>query len=128
MEMDLPIPIELVQACNRRSMQGDYLLSDPEDWLQPCGFERTDFDAFNRDFDGSTSTKEGILVGAIRICNTGCEGYHLFVFKGPFAGQIWSDQRIPDGRVTKLTDSLSEYLEVIRTKGRSHVEHWDKVR
>lgn len=128
MEMDLLIPGELRQACSDRSLVGDYLLSIPEDWFQPHDAEGVDLVSIDRDFDGTTTTKEGLLVGAIRICSTGCEGYHIYVFRGPFAGEIWSDQRVSFGSLTRIADTLSGYLEVLRNHGKSHIQHWEKLR
>ena len=126
MNLDLPIPSELRQACSEHHLVGDGLLSTEQDWLQPYDLDEVDLRTFNNDFDATTTTEQGLLIGAIRICNTGCEGYHLYVFRGPAAGEIWSDQRVPSGRLVKIANSLKEYLEIIRSLGKSHVEYWEQ--
>ena len=128
MKYDPPIPEVLREACADLRLVGNYKLSIEDDWLQPYDDERVDPREINRDFDAATETKQGLLCGAIRICNTGCEGYHLYVYRGPHAGEIWSDQRVPFGRLGKISDSLDEYLDVLRELGDRHVTHWEKFR
>jgi hypothetical protein len=56
--------------------------------------------------------------GAIRICNLGCEAYHLLVISGTERANIWTDERVsakkgiyplssPDGRRTTVAEYLS---------------------
>jgi len=107
------------------ALNGDYLLSCSADIAQPCNLEDIDCADFTRAFDGETCTTEGLLCGAYRICNTGCEGYHIYVFSGPHEGEIWSDQRVPFGRLGKISDSLSEYLSRIAKLGRKHIVYYE---
>ena len=128
MEYSPAIPEELISACSNELLTGEYMLDHSINWLQPYDWDGVEPLEINQDFDGETQTKQGLLVGAIRICNTGCEGYHLYVYRGKHSGEIWSDQRIPFGRLTKISDVLSEYLETVRRIGREHVKHWEQFR
>jgi len=106
MHKKLNIPIEVYKACETKSLQGRYLLEAPSNWFQPYEYE-VNLDDINRDFDQKTTEKHGLLVGSIRICNTGCEGYHIYVFRGVEAGTVWSDQRIPFGYIRKIHRSFN---------------------
>lgn len=116
----LNIPSELYKACSTKSLQGFYLLEDPVNWFQPYDNE-INFDEINRDFDGNTTESHGLLVGSIRVCSTGCEGYHIYIFKGPYAGSVWSDQRVPAGYIRKIHKSFGTYLWRIRIFRKSHI-------
>ena len=126
MKFEPPIPSELWAACEDPAATGDYLLSSPCNWLQPYDADGVDVAELNRDFDGLSETEAGLLVGSVRICNTGCEGYHVYVYRGPSAGEVWSDQRVPYGRVERLASSLTTYLEAVRRLGRRHVAYWSQ--
>ena len=122
----LNIPRELHQALKEPELLGDYKLSGYEDWLEPYELEEIDWKVFTQPFDGETTIPEGLLSGAIRICNTGCEGYHLYIFSGKDEGSIWSDQRYPFGRLTRICENIENYLENLRRYGRDHITHYEK--
>jgi len=88
--------------------------------------EEVNWEEFSQPFDGETTTSEGLLTGAIRICNTGCEGYHLYIFPGKDEGSIWSDQRYPFGRLTKICDNIETYLKNLKLYGRDHITYYEK--
>jgi hypothetical protein len=121
----LNIPKVLLKALKETDLLGDYKLSGVEDWLQPYEMEEVNWGEFAQPFDGETTISEGLLTGAIRICNTGCEGYHLYIFSGNDEGSIWSDQRYPFGRLTRICDNIENYLENLRYYGRDHITHYE---
>ncbi|WP_444956785.1 hypothetical protein [Microbulbifer sp. ZKSA002] len=121
------IPKSLFQALNDPKMVGDYKLSPQEEWFQPYEIEEVDTAEVLGAFDGRSTTSEGILSGAIRICNTGCEGYHVYVFSGPEAGSIWSDQRYPFGRLSKICSSLDVYLANLSEFGAGHIAQYEDL-
>ncbi len=121
----IEVPEVLFRSLTNESLVGFYKLENKLNWLQPYEIEEVDWDQFNQDFDGKTTTSQGLLVGAIRICNTGCEGYHIYVYLGKDKGTIWSDQREPFGRLTKISDDIDEYIENIRSLGRGHISHYE---
>ncbi|MCH9695556.1 MAG: hypothetical protein K0U72_13670 [Gammaproteobacteria bacterium] len=121
----LSIPQELLDAWPNPALTGDYLLSNSADITQPYSLEEFDYNEFAQPFDGESCTSQGLLCGAYRICNTGCEGYHIYVFSGPHEGEIWSDQRVPFGRLGKISDSLSEYLSRVAELGRNHTKYYE---
>jgi hypothetical protein len=116
----LNIPLEVYKACTTNSLQGTYLLEDPYNWFQPYEDE-INYNEINQEFDKKTTDSHGLLVGSIRICNTGCEGYHIYVFKGPDSGSVWSDQRIPCGYLKKIHKSFRTYLWRIKLFRKAHL-------
>ena len=117
----------MFEALNDPKLVGDYKLSPQDEWLQPYEADEIDAAVFSAPFNGSSTTVQGLLCGAIRICNTGCEGYHIYVFNGPEAGSIWSDQRYPFGRLSKICSSLDIYLSNLREFGAGHIAHYEDL-
>ena len=122
----VPFTRELVHALEDDSLVGDYRLSPQAEWFQPYEPDDIDWNELKSAFDGVSTTSQGLLTGTIRICNTGCEGYHLYVFSGKEEGSIWSDQRIPFGRLTKICESLALYLSNLELFGNAHATHYEK--
>jgi len=108
------VPRELLAACANPDIHTARLLSPPEEWFQPHETDDISLEDFDHDFDASAATPEGLLCGAYRIANTGCEGYHIYVFHGEQAGSVWSDQRVPEGKVFRIANDWRAYLEYVR--------------
>jgi hypothetical protein len=117
---ELEIPNEVYKACETKSLQGRYLLEEPSNWFQPYDDE-IDLQKINFDFDQKSTEENGLLVGSIRICNTGCEGYHIYIFRGTEKGTVWSDQRVSCGYLRKIHNNFSTYLWRIRILRKLHI-------
>jgi len=104
-----------------------------EEWCYPNDEFPADF--LSRDFphtkawDDKSLAKEGmgwgspyhdksLVCGALRIVETGCEGYDLLIVSGPERGNIWHDDRICSGKG----------IYPLRTRRKSRVTFADYVR
>lgn len=98
----------------------------PRDFLQkPFPHEQAwnDRSLFNPQLGSRSPYYDKTLIcGAMRVTNTGCEGYHLLVVSGPEAGNMWHDDRACDGKgiyplktLNGNTLTFEEYVGEVRT-------------
>lgn len=108
----------------------------PEEWCTPHDEEDLPADFLSKDFPhtkawddksihkselgwGSPYYDINLACGAMRIVNTGCEGYYLLVVSGPERGNVWCEDRVCNGRgiyplrtMWKKRLSFAEYIQL----------------
>jgi hypothetical protein len=88
----LPVEFKTVLIQVGNGCAGPYYgLSPLECWSQPWDTSKLDSAILSRPFDPAGPRERGLHLGAMRICNAGCEHYLLLVVTGRHAGEIWHD-------------------------------------
>jgi hypothetical protein len=91
-DISLPVEFKTVLTEVGNGCAGPYYgLSPLESWSQPWDISKLDSTMLSRPFDPTAPRERGLHVGAMRICNAGCEHYLLLVVTGRYAGEIWHD-------------------------------------
>lgn len=85
-------------------------LSSLAEWCQP--YEESDVatDLLQQPFHPEGTRTGGLVPGALRVCNAGCEHYYLLIVSGPFRGQVWHDADIDRRGVIQLSSTDGEPL------------------
>ncbi|MGB8355187.1 MAG: SMI1/KNR4 family protein [Chthoniobacteraceae bacterium] len=116
-----------------------------EEWCQPYDEKEFSDDFLTHDFphtevwNDRNITKEemgwrspyydnNLACGAMRVVNTGCEGYDLLIVSGPERGNMWYDDRACSGKGiyplrAKGTNRVS-FQEYVRIKKNEKAFHW----
>jgi hypothetical protein len=94
-----------------------YGISPLDEWCAPGNQSDLPGNFLCTPFSPDAPRTSGLVPGAMRICNVGCEHYYLLVVSGRHTGEVWHDGEVDGLGVRKVelpgreTASLAEWLE-----------------